>query len=514
MANAEGNPFVTLLLVGGVPSPPASRRRRSHDWSRGRIAANERARVVARLNSVLDPSLRGRDLTTTRLGVTDLELLGSDDPVDVFVLSEAGEPVASVIRERRAARLQRRDQLADRRVADRHRHRRARRRHRETSGLGDAIDAAKSDWIEQFTARRSRPGRRALGRRAGRRRVRLDHGRHGDLARRRHAPSRTRCYTSSNTATSSMRGGRSSRSRRRRRSDELTSLREATAGLWRNNVTLVQLLGLCPLLAVSTSFVNGLALGVATTIVLVVANTAMSLLRRVLVPAVRIPLYLLLLAALVTSLDLLTHAVLYDLHEALGLFIPLIVVNCGLLAHAETVASRRPVGFVAGLGAGDGVRLLVRAHGARGAARALGHGTLLARRRDAGRRRRYRDQASTCRSTACSSRFCRPARSSAWRCCSRCAIGSTPRSGAATGSAGARRRRRGERGAAPQDLRTFCRRQPGSPRPSSSIRRRSSCSWPSCCRHKPRTSASTRPRPSCSPSPTRRPRFSRSARKA
>jgi electron transport complex protein RnfE len=156
------------------------------------------------------------------------------------------------------------------------------------------------------------------------------------------------------------------------------SLREATAGVWRSNVTLAQLLGLCPLLAVSTSLVNGLALGVLTTIVLIVANPAMSLIRGVLVPAVRIPLYLLLVTALVTSLDMLTHAVLYDLHETLGLFIPLIVVNCGLLAHAETVASRRPVVFVAvsALATGFGFMFALMVLGA--LREALGHGTLLA----------------------------------------------------------------------------------------------------------------------------------------
>jgi electron transport complex protein RnfE len=156
------------------------------------------------------------------------------------------------------------------------------------------------------------------------------------------------------------------------------SLREATAGVWRNNTALAQLLGLCPLLAVSTSFVNGLALGVLTTIVLVVANPAMSLMRTVLVPAVRIPLYLLLVAALVTSLDMLTHALLYDLHQTLGLFIPLIVVNCGLLAHAETVASRRPVVFaaVSALATGFGFLFALMALGA--LREILGHGTLLA----------------------------------------------------------------------------------------------------------------------------------------
>lgn len=156
------------------------------------------------------------------------------------------------------------------------------------------------------------------------------------------------------------------------------SLREATAGVWRNNVALAQLLGLCPLLAVTTSFVNGLALGALTTIVLVIANPAMSLMRTVLVPAVRVPLYLLLVTALVSSLDMLTHAVLFDLHETLGLFIPLIVVNCGLLAHAETVASRRPVLFVAvsALATGFGFLFALMALGA--LREALGHGTLLA----------------------------------------------------------------------------------------------------------------------------------------
>jgi electron transport complex protein RnfE len=155
------------------------------------------------------------------------------------------------------------------------------------------------------------------------------------------------------------------------------SLREATAGLWRNNLPLVQLLGLCPLLAVTTSLVNGFALGALTTIVLVVANSVIALVRKLLVPAVRIPLYLMLVAGLVTSLDLLTHAVLYDLHEALGIFIPLIVVNCGLLAHAENVASRRPVVFVAvsALATGFGFMFALMALGA--LREALGYGTLL-----------------------------------------------------------------------------------------------------------------------------------------
>jgi electron transport complex protein RnfE len=152
----------------------------------------------------------------------------------------------------------------------------------------------------------------------------------------------------------------------------------AAAGLWRNNLALVQLLALCPLLAVTTSVVNGLALGLATTGVLVVTNTVVSILRRALVPSVRIPLFVLIIASLVTCVDLLTHAVLDELHEVLGLFIPLIVTNCGVLAQAETVASRRPVveSFLSGLATGLGfLGVLVMLGALR---EVLGRGTLLA----------------------------------------------------------------------------------------------------------------------------------------
>ena len=117
----------------------------------------------------------------------------------------------------------------------------------------------------------------------------------------------------------------------------------ATA-FWRDNVALVQLLGLCPLLAVTTSVVNGLALGLASAAVLVVSNTIVATTRRALLPVSRIPLYVLIVASLVTCIDLLSNALLDDLHESLGLFIPLIVTNCALLAQADTVATRKPVG--------------------------------------------------------------------------------------------------------------------------------------------------------------------------
>jgi electron transport complex protein RnfE len=158
--------------------------------------------------------------------------------------------------------------------------------------------------------------------------------------------------------------------------EELRTL--VTAGLWRNNLALVQLLGLCPLLAVTTSVVNGLALGLATAAVLTVTNTVISMMRRALIPIVRIPLFVLIIASLVTCIDLLTNALLDDLHLVLGLFIPLIVTNCAILAQAETVASRRPVGeaLFSGLATGLGFLGVLVALGA--LRELLGHGTLLA----------------------------------------------------------------------------------------------------------------------------------------
>ncbi len=149
-------------------------------------------------------------------------------------------------------------------------------------------------------------------------------------------------------------------------------------GVWRNNLALVQLLGLCPLLAVTTTFVNGFALGLATTAVLATTNTAISLIRGALVPMVRIPLFVLIIASLVTCIDLLTNALLDDLHRVLGLFIPLIVTNCAVLAQAETVASRKPVGAaaVSGLATGAGFLAVLTALGT--LREIFGQGTLFA----------------------------------------------------------------------------------------------------------------------------------------
>jgi electron transport complex protein RnfE len=157
---------------------------------------------------------------------------------------------------------------------------------------------------------------------------------------------------------------------------ELKSL--LAEGLWRNNTALVQLLGLCPLLAVTTTVVNGLTLGLATTAVLLATNTLVSIMRKALVAVVRIPLFVLIIASLVTSIDLLTNALLFELHEILGLFIPLIITNCAVLAQAETIASRQPIGraALAGLAAGVGFcAVLVTLGGVR---EILGSGTLFA----------------------------------------------------------------------------------------------------------------------------------------
>jgi H+/Na+-translocating ferredoxin:NAD+ oxidoreductase subunit E len=152
----------------------------------------------------------------------------------------------------------------------------------------------------------------------------------------------------------------------------------AANGFWRDNMALVQLLGLCPLLAVTTSVVNGLALGLATAGALTITNTVISMMRRALIPFVRIPLFVLIIAALVTCIDLLMNALLDDLHQILGLFIPLIVTNCALLAQAETVASRRPVleALLSGLATGLGFLAVLVALGA--LREMFGHGTLFA----------------------------------------------------------------------------------------------------------------------------------------
>lgn len=111
-------------------------------------------------------------------------------------------------------------------------------------------------------------------------------------------------------------------------------------GLWDNNPALVQLLGLCPLLAVSNTFINGLALGLATTWVLAGSNASVSLIRNYIPNEIRIPIFVMMIASFVTNVGLLMNAFTYDLYLALGIFIPLIVTNCAIIGRAEAFASK------------------------------------------------------------------------------------------------------------------------------------------------------------------------------
>jgi Na+-translocating ferredoxin:NAD+ oxidoreductase subunit E len=138
-----------------------------------------------------------------------------------------------------------------------------------------------------------------------------------------------------------------------------TKFSDITAdGLWRNNPGLVQLLGLCPLLGVSSTAVNALGLGIATLLVLVGSNLAVSLIRSAVTDAVRLPAFVMIIASLVTVTELLMQAFTFELYQILGIFIPLIVTNCAILGRADAYASKQPVlpavtdGFMMGLGFG------------------------------------------------------------------------------------------------------------------------------------------------------------------
>lgn len=128
-------------------------------------------------------------------------------------------------------------------------------------------------------------------------------------------------------------------------------------GVWKNNSALVQLLGLCPLLAVSNSVTNALGLGLATMLVLIATNTTISLFRKVIPNDIRIPIYVMIIATVVTAVQLLMNAFAYSVYQSLGIFIPLIVTNCIVIGRAEAYASKNNVaqsafdGFAMGLGA-------------------------------------------------------------------------------------------------------------------------------------------------------------------
>ena len=147
-------------------------------------------------------------------------------------------------------------------------------------------------------------------------------------------------------------------------------------GFWSNNVGLVQLLGLCPLLAVTGTFINGLGLGLATMATLVASNVIVSLIRKLVRPEVRIPVFVLVIASIVTVIELSMSAWFYELYKVLGIFIPLIVTNCSIIGRAEAFASKNTVGraFVDGLSMGFGFLLVLVALGS--LREIIGQGTL------------------------------------------------------------------------------------------------------------------------------------------
>ncbi len=129
-------------------------------------------------------------------------------------------------------------------------------------------------------------------------------------------------------------------------------------GLWENNTALVQLLGLCPLLAVSTSFVNAVSLSLATVLVMALSGGVVAALRTLIPHEIRIPVFILIIAALVTCLDLAFNAWLHELYLVLGIFIPLIVTNCIVLARVEAFAAKNSPLSAAWDGAAMGLGLL------------------------------------------------------------------------------------------------------------------------------------------------------------
>lgn len=152
----------------------------------------------------------------------------------------------------------------------------------------------------------------------------------------------------------------------------------ARDGLWDKNIVTGQMLALCPTLAITGTATNGLGMGLATTAVLILSNLAISALRKVIAPEIRIPAFVLVIACIVTVVDLALNAWVHDLHKVLGLFIALIVTNCAILGRAEAFASRR--GLLAsafdGLTMGLGFTLALVVVGA--LREVLGSGTLFA----------------------------------------------------------------------------------------------------------------------------------------
>ncbi len=151
----------------------------------------------------------------------------------------------------------------------------------------------------------------------------------------------------------------------------------ALDGFWKQNPGVVQLLGLCPTLAVTTSVINGLSLGIATAIVMALSNASVSPIRKFIPTEIRVPVFILIIAALVTIIDFSIHAFIQPLYKALGIFIPLIVTNCIVLARVESFAAKNKTtpSFFDGLFMGLGLAMVLTFLGA--LRELFGKGTLL-----------------------------------------------------------------------------------------------------------------------------------------
>ena len=149
-------------------------------------------------------------------------------------------------------------------------------------------------------------------------------------------------------------------------------------GLWKNNPGFVQLLGLCPLLAVTATLINGLGLGIATTLILIASNVTVSMIRNIVPNEIRLPVFVLVIASFVTAVEMIMKAFYYDLYMTLGIFIPLIVTNCAVIGRAEAFASKQPIdkAFLDGLMMGIGFTIALVLLG--GLRELLGYGTLFA----------------------------------------------------------------------------------------------------------------------------------------
>jgi Na+-translocating ferredoxin:NAD+ oxidoreductase subunit E len=148
-------------------------------------------------------------------------------------------------------------------------------------------------------------------------------------------------------------------------------------GIWRENPVLVQLLGLCPALAVTNTVANGIAMGVASFFVMFCSSILISLLKNYIPKEVRISAFILVIATFVTLVDMLLAAIVPEIHAALGAFIALIVVNCMILGRQEAFASRRPVGRAALDAAGTGAGFMIAMIMLSGVREVLGNGTFL-----------------------------------------------------------------------------------------------------------------------------------------